>query len=95
MLTCVCAHVSVCVCVCVCARVRVCVCAYVSVCACVRIGMEISRARYREQKRNLNAHYVETEMTCRRVNKINNIRPFSLFNKRAAIDLFDRKGNLK
>ena len=29
-------------------------------------------------------NHVETEMTCRRVNKINNIRPFSLFNKRAS-----------
>ena len=71
-----------------------CVCAHVSVCACVRT-MELRRARYREQRRNPNAHHVETEMTCRRVNKVNNIRPFSLFNKRAAIDLFYRKGNLK
>ena len=80
----------------VCARTCLCVsvCAHVSVCACVRT-MELRRARYREQRRNPNAHHVETEMTCRHVNKVNNIRPFSLFNKRAAIDLFYRKGNLK
>ena len=63
-------------------------------CLCVRDGTPPC-AIHREQRRNPNAHHVETEMTCHRVNKVNNIRPFSLFNKRAAIDLFYRKGNLK
>ncbi len=62
------------------ARTCLCVC----VCVCVRIGAELCCARYREQRRIVNAQ-VETEMTCRHVNKINNIRLFSLFN---GIDLF-------
>ncbi len=55
----------------VCARTFVCVC------VCANWGgtplCAIQRARPCK---------VETEMTCRRVNKINNIRLFSLFNKR-------------
>ncbi len=46
-------------------------CSLVCVCVCVKRGCA--------RPCNVN---VEKEMTCRRVNKINNIRLFSLFNKR-------------
>ncbi len=64
---------SVCVCVSECACESVCVC----VCACVRTRAKLRCARYRDRECN-----VETEMTRPRVNKINNTRLFSLFNKR-------------
>ena len=62
--------------VCQCARALVCVCAHLD---------GTPPCEYREQRRNLNMRdHVETEMRCLRVNKINNTRPFSLFNKRAS-----------
>ncbi len=48
-------------------------CVCVCVCVCEAGLCAIQRAR---------PCNVEKEMTCRRVNKINNIRLFSLFNKR-------------
>ncbi len=66
-------RVHLCVCVCVCVCVRACVHTIV----CVRTGAELRCARYRAQPCKL-----ETEMTCRRVNKINNIRLFSLFDEK-------------
>ncbi len=57
------------------------VCSLVCVCEC---------ARYRERD-----HVIETVMTCRRVNKINNIRLFSLFNKITNVPLvkYNGRGN--
>ncbi len=46
--------------------------------------------RYRERD-----HVIETVMTCHRVNKINNIRLFSLFNKITNVPLgkYNGRGN--
>ncbi len=56
----------------VCARTFVCAC------VCVHRGRTLLCA-YRARKCNVT---LETEITCRSVNKINNVRLFSLFNKR-------------
>ncbi len=77
---CACVRLCVCVCVCVCLR------------ACVRIGAELRCARYRARECNVT---LETEITCRRVNKTNSVRLFSLFNKRRYRPLFYWKGNFK
>ncbi len=57
--------------------VLTCVCAYVCVCVCANRGGTPLCTIQRAQPRK-----VEIEMTCRHVNKINNIRLYSLFNKR-------------
>ncbi len=64
---------------------RLCVC----VCACVWGGTPL--CAYRARERNVT---LETEITCRRVNKTNNVRLFSLI-KEQGIDLFYWKGNFK
>ncbi len=52
---------------------------YVCVCVCVCIGAELRCARYRARECNVT---LETEITCRHVNKTNSVRLFGLFNKR-------------
>ncbi len=65
----------------VCARTFVCVCVCVCVCArvCAHASGGTPLCAYRAHECNVT---LETEITCRRVNKTNNVRQFSLFNKR-------------
>ncbi len=58
----------------VCARTFVCVC----VCVCAHRG-GTPLCAYRARECNVT---LETEITCRRVNKANSVRLFGLFNKR-------------
>src|SRR4029434_8278774 len=62
--------------------VLTCVCAHVSVCLCA--SRRHSAMRDTESRELDTREHVETEIICRRVNKINNIRLFILFNKRTS-----------
>src|SRR4029434_8835077 len=62
--------------------VLTCVCAHVSVGLCA--SRRSSAMRGVDSREVKTRDHVETEITCRRVNKINNIRLFILFNKRTS-----------